>query len=209
MTTAQDIISQFELYVGDTTELSTQEELALLNKIYFKVLDAKPWEFIKKEFSTTTNGTNSVNLPTDFKYFTENYNYTDNSYSTEISSAPKVVYVGTQIFKIINWSDRNRYINTNGYCYVDIANRKLMFTTPQTAGQTVKADYIYIPDKLTLSDSPVFPETYTPVIYHGMCVDDMIIQLFDKARSYSQENQMQYNSYLSSLALYNSNLQNY
>lgn len=45
---ASEIIAKFELYVDDSTELSTQEELDLLNKVYQKVADDRPWEILKK-----------------------------------------------------------------------------------------------------------------------------------------------------------------
>ena len=47
--TAQEIIAAFELKVDDSTELSTSEELALLNRVYQLVCDERPWEILKKK----------------------------------------------------------------------------------------------------------------------------------------------------------------
>lgn len=203
--TGTQLIALFAQYVDDSTELSTVEELVLLNKIYHQVLDSRPWEFLKKEWASTTTSANYVALPTDFRYFLPTQNYTDNS---EPNSADKIIYVGTDTYKVINWSDRRQYTNSKGYCYVDIVNSRLYFTTTPGAGLAISADYIYVPADVTASTEPIFPETYQHVIYHGMAIDDMIIQLFDKARSYAPENKAMYDSYMRALVYYNSNLIN-
>lgn len=204
--TGTELINSFELYVDDSTELSSSEELALLNKIYHQILDSRPWEFLKKEWSGTTTALNYIALPTDFKFFCETQNYTDNSVSTELGKASKVVYVNNSPYQVINWSDRRQYANSNGYCYLDMVNSRLYFTTTPGAGLSISADYIYKPADITLATSPVFPESYHPMIYHKMAVDDMVIQLFDKARSYAQENKAMYDDYMRSLTYWNSNL---
>ena len=210
MPITSELISRFELYVDDSTELSSAEELALANKIYRKVLNYKDWEFLKKAFSATTTGVNYVALPTDFSHFASNGCYTDNSYQNVVTnSAAKVVWVGNSMYQLINWSDRRQYLNSGGYCYVDIAAMRLYFTSAPTSGLTVEADYIYRPADLTLSTSPVFPSDYHDVIYHGMASDDYAIQQFDKAKSYAGENAAKYEDYLSSIASWNSRLINY
>ena len=83
MSDAQTIIKRFELYVDDGTELSTSEELDLLNKIYREVWTDRPWESSKKPFSGVINGT-TINLPDDFAYICENARYTDISRSNYI-----------------------------------------------------------------------------------------------------------------------------
>lgn len=207
--TGQEIINNFRVYVDDSTQLSSSEELALLNKIYYQILDLRPYEFLKKEWSTTTNGTDNITLPTDFKYFTENQDYTDNSTQTEEGKAPKAVFIGNSPYKLINWSDRRQYANAGGYCYVDVRNGKLYFTSAPSSGLTLSADYIYVPTALTLATEPVFPESYQHAIYHGMAIDEMIIELFDKARSYATENKAMYDGFVRALNYYNANLLNF
>lgn len=202
---ASEIIAKFELYVDDSTELSTQEELDLLNKVYQKVADDRPWEILKKEATGSISGT-TIALPSDFAHMVENYNWTDNSYSTEINAKPNVVFIGTAPYQIVNWSDRKQYLNNNSVCYVDLASSVVTF--PVTQSGTYSFDYKAFPATLTLSDTPVFPARYHHILFLGMCVDDMAIQLFDKSRSYAQENQAMYNSYLRDMALWNANLQN-
>ncbi len=48
---AEEIITNFETQVDDMTELSSVEELTLLNKIYKKICVDRPWEFLKRGFS--------------------------------------------------------------------------------------------------------------------------------------------------------------
>jgi len=201
-----DIIKVFELYVDDTSELSSSEELDLANRVYRKICDSKPWEFLKKEATGSVSGL-QITLPTDFEYLVENYNYTDSQYSTQINSKPLVVFIDNNPYQVINWSDRRQYKDNSGVCYVDIVNGKLVF--PITKSGTYSFDYKSSPAILTLDTSPVFPARYHEMIAYGMAVDDMTIQLFPKAQSYSIENQIKYNSLLADMALWNANLQNF
>ena len=213
--TGAEIIAQFEQYVDDLTELSATQELILLNKIYHKICDLRPWEFLKKEKVGTMTTTTTIAFPDDFSHLLENFNYTDNSISTEINSKPCVVFISSNggstynPFRVVNWSDRRQYVNTNGVCYIDYAASVITFPYAQSSGALYNFDYKSVPTNLTTGTSPVFPDRFQHAIYHGMAVDDMIIQLFDKARSYAKENQGAYKDYVDSMALWNANLQNY
>lgn len=193
MPTARDIIKKFEAYVDDTTELSTASELDLLNKIYRQVWTDRPWEFAKKEFSGLISGT-EIDLPSDFSYI----------YSKDPQNNDELVYVDDKPVMLVGWSDRKQYEGKIGYCWVDIPNNKLCFSTPQNG--TVKYDYIFFPPDLGLDDTPLFPAAFHDVLYHGMASEDYIIQQFDKAKSYSAENMALYNQWLTKMALWNANL---
>jgi len=197
-----DIIAKFELYVDDGTELSSNEELELANKIYQAVCSYRPWEFLKTTF-TGNVVSGSITLPTDFAYLINNYQSTDSSVGQEYETAPKVILVGTSLdpYKIINFSDRRKHQNEN-VAYIDLATNTIKFITAPT-DTTVEFDYIKIPTDLTLTTSPVFPSRFHDVIVHGMAVDDFAIQLFDKARSYAGENQVKYISILKDMSYWN------
>ena len=62
-----ELITKFELYVDDGTELSSQEELDLANKIYYSICNYRPWEWLKKTV-TGTISSGTITLPTDFAY---------------------------------------------------------------------------------------------------------------------------------------------
>lgn len=206
MATATQTIKEFELYMDDMTELSSTEELALYNKIYQKVCSEKAWEFLKKEASLTTSTTVPyVSLPSDFSYLTQNYNYTDTV--TDEAERP-VVFLGANFepFKVVSWSDRRQYRNQGGYAYIDIANSRLVFTKQPATAKAVEFDYISVPTDLALNETPVFPERFNPIIYHGMCIDDNIIQMSDKAKSYKTDHQVKYSQYLSDMARWNARL---
>lgn len=211
MTGAQ-IIAAFEQYVDDTTELSSSEELALLNKWYYRVCSWKTWELYKKEKTGSMTTTTTITLPDDFENLVENYNYTDNQYSTEINAKPVVIFITsgntTSVVQVINWSDRRQYANNAGYCYVDLALGQIVFCGAQPSGATYSYDYKYTPEALTTSTSPTFPTRFHDMLYHGMATDDMIIQLFDKARSYAKENKSAYDSYMADMSSWNSQLLN-
>ena len=208
--TAQEIIALFELTVDDTTELSTAEELALLNRIYQIVCEDRPWEILKKEASGTLINTGYVTVPADFSYLVENRNYTNNAYSAELNAKPAGVLInGNKWLQIINWSDRRQYNNVDGYVYYDPALGRLVFTYAQPAGATYSFDYKAVPDDLTLATSPIFPAQFHQMFAFKMATDDMATQLFDKARSYAQENERTYMQYMHRLASWNASLQNY
>lgn len=203
--TAQEIIEKFEIYTSDTTELSSSAELDLCNKIYQMILANRPWYFLYKThtptITTDVNGIASFALPNDFSYIPIT------SYETDISSygADKVIFVGptNQPYKVINFTDRRKYENIDGFCYIDMAQNKIVFTkVPQYS--TASYDYIYNADDLELTDSPIFPAQFHPMIYHGMVLDDMGIQLFDKNRSYANENWTAFQRYLNDFSYWNS-----
>lgn len=203
---ASEVISKFGLYVDDMTELSTQEELDLLLKIVSQIYNDRPWEFLKKEWSTTTNGTAYIALPTDFKFLLENTDNTD--------SWGKSVFINGENYPLINWAERRQYAGKTGYCYIDFKNSRLYFTdtTPPTSGLSLSADYlISAPTAILVTTNldTIFPHDFQDMLYHGMAIDDMIIQLFDKARSYASENKAKYDGYLKSMAYWNSNLINF
>jgi len=204
--TADNIIKKFELYVDDATELSSDQELELLNKIYRQVWADRPWEFAKKGYSGVING-NNIALPTDFAYIYENGNYTNNQERGLVNnSAQKLVYVNDSPKILVNWSDRNQYDGRDGYCWIDYANDKLYFSITQSG--TVTYDYIFFPEDLKIDDEPLFPAMFHDILYHGMASEDYVIQQFDKAKSYATENQSKYNDWLERMAMWNSNLLN-
>lgn len=199
-----EIITQFEMQTDDTTELSSTEELTVLNRVYRKILNDRPWEFLKKAFTGTIGSDGTVALPDDFKYVIQNGNYTDASY---IAVRP-VVFVGSNYaaYQVVSWSDRRQYRDQDGYCYVDIVNSNLVFTTTTQAGAAIEYDYIYNPDDVAIDTSPVFPSRFHDILVYGMQVDDNIIQQSDKAKSYAGENQNKYKSVFDDLTYWNAQL---
>lgn len=211
--TAQDLINKFEQYTGDTTELSTQAELDLVNKIYRQVCNDRPWEWLKKTATgtiTVTNGVATITPPAGFKYFAENSQATDISQETENNASPKVIFVTAQYvpFQIVNFSDRRQFLNQLGYAYYDAVNNLITFTqTPTSTDLTYEFDYIYQPTALILTTSPVFNSDYHDLIFHGMVLDDLAIQLFDRTHSYKAENQKSFDDLMAQLRYQNAQLQ--
>jgi len=212
--TSTEIITEFELQVNDVTELSTAEELIILNRVYRKVQNDRPWEWLKKEATGTilsdANGS-YITPPADFGYIFENGNYSQfNQPDIVGTSVPKVIFVGTTHtpYFLVNFSDRRQYRDKVGYAYYDAVNNQIRFTgTPD--GSTYEFDYIYIPDDLVgggSPTSPVFPARFHEILIYGMAVENEIIQLSPKAKSYAPENQAYYEGYLADLASWNANL---
>lgn len=195
-------IEKFHLYMDDTSELSSTEEAALYDKIVGKVAMSRPWEKLKKEAVGTVSGV-EIPFPDRFLFVTPSTGYTEHY---EEAGEP-AVFVDGRCYKIVSFSDRRQYLNRDGYCYVDLASEKIIFTDNSAASKGYSFDYQEMPEKLTdLEGTPWIPEDYRDIIYHGMCVDDFVIQQSEKARSYQRENQVMYDNYMEDLAWWNSNL---
>lgn len=206
--TKQEIMADAQLYVGDTSDLSSGDLSNLFDKIYRKVCANRPWEFTKK-IATLTQSISLpyVALPSDFLFPVSNYNYAGN---TTYAEGP-IVIVGSTYSPVtlIPFSDRNRYRNASNKAYLDMANSRIYFTLQPTTAASFTFDYHAALTPPALNAEPAFPAAFHPVIYHGMVADDFMIQLFDKARSYRDENLREYRSYLADMASWNFNLTNY
>lgn len=211
--TSQEIITNFELQVSDMTELSSAEELYILNRVYNKVMTSRPWEISKTSSSGTMSGSGVdsmyITLPSDFAYFSPNANVTNNTYEYQGNAAPVVIFIGSgssrTAYQVVNYSDRVQYLGKTGYAYLDLANSKIMFTgTPISS--TYLFDYIKYPVALTLGTSPVIPSAYHDIFVYGMACEDSVLQLSPKATSYLPENTVKYESMMLDVAYWNSQL---
>jgi hypothetical protein len=203
--TKSDIITKFHLYFDDGSELSSSEESDLFDKIYQEILSLRPWLITRKVGTATTSTTVPyVSLPADFAFLTENV-------SSEVSEpgTTPVVFVGTAFrpYKVISFPDRRNHRDQDGYCYVDIATSRLVFTRQPSASETVEFDYSSVPANLLLTETPIIPTRFQDIIYHKMLIDQNIIDMSDKAKSYAGENQVRYKDYLSGMEMWDSRLQ--
>jgi len=211
---ASEIITNFELQISDITELSTSEEYIVMNRVYQRVCSDRAWEFLKTALTGTLLGSGIdgfyITVPTDFSFFYDNYNWTDNSIAVQLNANPRVIYIGTNKapYQVVNYSDRYKYLGNGGYCYLDLANNRIVFTGIPIA-TTYFMDYIKFPATLTASDTPVIPNRFQDILVYGMAVENDIVQLSPKAKSYAPENQALYENYLADLALWNAQLTNY
>lgn len=211
MATVDDIITNFELQVSDVTELSSSEELYILNRVYQKVMSSRPWEILKTNSSGTLLGSGVdgmyATIPDDFAFFSPNYTYTDNTISPQNNAVPFVIFMGTAYtpYYVVNYSDRRQYLGKTGYAYLDYNNGKIYFTgTP--ALTTYSFDYIKVPATLVSGDTPIIPTRFQDILVFGMAVEDTILQLSPKATSYAPENQQKFDQYLTDMAYWNSQL---
>lgn len=152
-----ELLSNFELHADDSTELSVEDELALLNKVYKQVCSDRPWEFLKTAYTGTTNGTNNITLPTDFDYF-----------------IGEDVYINSAPYKRINIAER--MVETGNFVFVDTANSKLYFSDIPVAGLDITATYIKTPADLLITESPIIPTKFQNIIPYLMVCEDATIQ---------------------------------
>lgn len=210
----EEIIDKFHTYTDDNSEISSSEELDLLNKVYKKVCRARHWEFLKTAATGTldsyTDVLSYITLPANFVAFSENNNETNNTFEPQNNASPKVVFIidssGNYIpYQIVNFSDRRQYKNRAGFCYIDYANSRITFFA-KPPNNSYEYDYIKSPTDLALNTSPIFHADFHDILYHGMAVDEMIIELFDRAHSYAPENRAKYEEYLTDMAWANAQL---
>lgn len=195
---ASNIIARFQLQVDDASELSTDESLALANEVYSDVCNDRDWEWLK----STATGSTSVSvpyvaLPSNFKQVIPN------------KENHSVVFVGTdyQEYLIVPFSSRRDYRDQDGYCYVDMVNRRLYFTKQPTSVKTYEFDYIALPTALTLSTAPVVTtDQFGTLIAYGMAAKFNPIEQTDKTVSYQRENQTEYLKMLSDFRLEDANI---
>jgi len=205
-----DILSKFETYLDDATELPAQEELELANKIYKEICNQRPWVFLKKSATGTLtigvdaygNSQATIALPSNFKYLAINNLSTDNTVSTDNGMKAVVIFISCQTnayipYQVVNYADRRQFLN-GAYAWVDPTVNKIVFASvPSASDLTYEFDYISIPPDLTAAtqapySDPIFRCDFWDAIYHKMACDDQIIQIFDRAHSYMAENQQRY-----------------
>lgn len=200
-----DIIKQFEVYVDDSTELSDQEEYALLTKTLNTIYNDRSWEFLRKNGSVVTTTATTAPLPSDF--VSAMNNYSENEWNNLPEKA--VVYIGGIPYFFI---PRGMAIQKAGgnYVYVDPINLKLVFTASVGTAQTVTFDYKYQPADITSNSSVVaLPDQFRRYLGQVMAIDDDIIQKTEKARSNYQPNSIAKAQLMRDLTHYDLRLQNY
>jgi hypothetical protein len=200
--TGSEIITKFRLQVDDQTELSSDEELDLLNDVYIETAFERPWNILK----TSVNGTivnNEIPLPADFAYIYNNRNFA----GKDTQSNLPVIFVGPTYnpYYIINFDERRQYRNTKGFAYIDYAQNKIVFTmTPD--GSSYEFDYIKVPERLTLNTAPVFPERFHKKFVYDMATQDSVIQMSDKIAELVSANRAESNRYRSNMEMWDSKL---
>ena len=191
----EELISLFELQVDDSSELSSAEELDLLNASYLEICDDRPWEFLKTEFSGVTDGSTLVALGSDFSYFVE---MNDNG--------DKVVYVDNKEYVLINYSERRQYKDNSAVAYVHGTN--LYFIVAPTSGLVVLGDYIKIPEELTTATYPIFADSFHKMLAYKMAISDFIVQANLSDNNSIERNTSLYNGYLSRMQYNNGRITN-
>ncbi len=193
-----NILKRFELQVDDSSELSSDEELALANEIYSDIQNDRDWEWLKTTYTgNTSTSIPTVTLPTNFKKVIPNK---DNR---------SVIFIGTDYseYEVIPFSSRRDYRNMSGYCYIDIPNNNLVFTLQPTEVKPIEYDYIKRASDLTTATEPlVTTNQFGNLIAYGMSAKFNPIELTDKAVSYRRENTFEYLKILSDLQLEDANI---
>lgn len=207
--TAAEIIEKFEQQVDDSTELATTEELELMNRVLFRIYDHAPWAFLRRE-ATGTLSSSTITLPAGFDSVLINGQSSDYAVEENVNGAQKFIFTGPEVapeYQFVNFADRKTYANKAGFAWVDIVNGNItLSTTPQSA-KTYSFDYKYIPNSLLISETPLLPNRFRPMIWYGMAVEDDFILRFPKEKSYASENNAMFQGYMQDLAAWNARLE--
>ena len=170
---AQDIISNFNTYTDDMSQLSAAQEYSLLNKKYREVCNWREWEFLRTAASVTI-ASNEIALPSDFKILAEDF--TDHGHR---GGSRFMFWVGNIPYSIINMKDRRTHTTLS---YIDVAGKKIVCQDLNISGDA-EFDYLKRVTALTVDTSPIFDADFHEVLYHMMAIDHEIIDQSEKARS--------------------------
>lgn len=201
--TGEEIIEKFHVQTDDSTELSSDEELDLLNDVYLEICAERAWEILKTS-ATGTIVNNEITLPSDFAFLYPNRDFAGNTTEAHLP----VIFIGSNYtpVQIVNFDARRQYRNSKNVAYLDIANNKLVFQmTP--AFDTYEFDYIKIPPVLTTATSPVFPSRFHKRIAYEMATQDAIIQMSDKVQLMYDVNMREADRYKSNMEYWDSKQQ--
>ena len=199
---ASEAITQFELQVDDTSELSSSEELSLLNDVIQSTGFSRTWNILKTSASGTVVA-NEITLPADFAYIYANRNWASNA----VESQKPVIFIGTEYkpYVVLNFDERRQYRNSQGYAYLDMANNKIIFNqTPESS--TYEFDYIKTVAEVGLADELPFPARFHKKFVHDMAMLDNIIQMSDKAGNNIEANRAESMRYQNAMNMWDSKL---
>lgn len=193
MTIFQEVITKFELFTDDTTELSTDEEISVGNTALIAISKEQPWEFLRTEFNGVVGSDGAVAVPADFVHFMNNWS-DDN---TSDIPTTKVVFVGgirTPCFIIPRGGRNNLDRSANGVyggrnvCWFNNTTRKIEFATGVApVGAAVSFDYsAFITEITDVNDEIALPNGHSDLLVYSMLITDEFIQKFPSARSQVQ-----------------------
>lgn len=223
--TGTTLIQLLNRLVGDSAELSDSEALDLLNRKYTDVQNDRPWEWLKATATgTTSTSVPYIALPSDFKMMAPNSSgnqglqfgnsgvplgYT--GYIYEPWPNVSVVFVGTeyQPYRVIPFEQRRNFIDSEGFCYIDIVNQRLYFTLQPTSVKVIEYDYIKVAPAITAGTSPIFspnqPSNHA-ILAYGAAVEFPSLEQAEGQVNYAAHYQRQYDKILTDLAYEDANL---
>lgn len=216
---ASTLITNFNTYSDDNSELATTEIINVINKCLRKIVGERPWNFCKLPISATTDSNGYITLPTDFSQVAPNWAQDSTIWRPDTA----VVYVGDPkiVFPIIpqdlaiqaNFGQiyypvGGFYNLINQYAYIDYANNRLVVNNqPNT---TCYYSYKnFLPDITATTDTIPLPHDYVDVLLYAMLVDDTMIQKIDALKNLLTTNNNMYQEYLSNLRVWDSSLLNF
>ena len=193
MSTGQEIIDEFNVITDNQSDLSNDSLLSLLNKAYRKILQDRDWLFLVTPVTgTLSSSSKEVTLPTDFVKLADNYKDQD--------WEMPVLYVGDnyEVYHLIEQKERRQYRDIRSFYYIDYKNSKLILTEFEESNRSYEFDYIYEPDDITLTTSPIIPFNHK-YLANGMAYLWNDIDGTDKSFSYRTENKREFDDGLAKL----------
>lgn len=176
--TSAEIITHFrdltDLVEGD---LTSAQEVALLNRCYTELQLHKLWNWLK-ETTTLTFSDGEADLPSDFRSYTRDHN---------------LYYLNTA-FPVL---PRDR-VRDSDYCIYKSGDKLVKKGINQ---EVLELDYIKVADALTTETSPIFAASFHVMLAHLMAARLDMQEQVEKGRTYAPENLAIYQDYLDRLVL--------
>lgn len=195
--TGQQIIDDFRTLIDSQDDLSDEAVLDIAQQVIDIIINDRDWNFLRKTATgTLTTSDIEYDLPTDFRGLTENYE--------DCNGFPqRILFVDTTFerYHWINMSQRRNFIDSNGYAYIDLRQKKFVLTKLEQNSRIFEYDYFYNPDDITLITSPIIPINFHAAISKLMAVLWADIDQTDRSFSYAAENNIEFQNYLADMQI--------
>lgn len=183
--TGEALITYYQDELVDNSTESDTSILSRLNIAYRRILTIRDWHFLKTEDASQSivASQKEYDLPSDLLI----------PIRIVLQDPTKL----TQIHYMypVNYEDRFQYQNSDNHFYIDYKNSKVVLLSDEVnnyIGDTLRFEYTYKPSDITTSTSPVFLETFHPLLAYEAARTYWYKEQDQKARSWNNEMNNEY-----------------
>lgn len=208
--TAQELIDIFKLQNAEQPSgvMSDANIVDLLNRTLTRIYHHTSWTWLTKEHRANAVA-GELALPSDFFSFVD-YNQ---RMSGKTGSIPSPIWNITKKHTplFIQRTERFTTLGESGNedrCYLDMTNNKIVFLQNTVTDEFIM-DYVYIPEDISVSETPVLPMGMQPCLPHLMSLEFSIIENETPDRNFDEKNLKTFYDYLTPYVTRDTQLKQY